>query len=234
MSTEVRDGSERRAPGRPAPATRRGHPWLWTVVAAAGALLVLVLAGLVLLGQLIPSMPDPFATDRVDRTGPAVLHALEDLSEYRAASGHFQVVLDVEDDARYLPPALAGERTLFVAVGTVDATVDFSGLDEDAVQVSGDRTRASIALPSPHLSEPVIDAERSYVYEHRRGLLDRIGGMFADDTGNEGELYLLAQDRLRESAAETDLTAAAERNTRAMLQTLLGSLGFTQVEVSFR
>lgn len=204
------------------------------VVAAVGVVVVLALGGMVLLGQLIPSMPNPFATERVDRTGPAVLHALEDLSEYRAATGHFQVVLDVEDDARYLPPALAGQRTLFVAVGTVDATVDFSGLDEGAVQVSGDRTRASISLPAPHFSEPLIDSDKSYVYEHRRGLLDRIGGMFSDDTGNEGELYRLAQDRLRDAAAETDLTAVAERNTRAMLQTLLGSLGFTEVEVSYR
>lgn len=234
MSTELHDDTHRRAPDLPDAAPRRGHSGVWAIVAAVGVLVVLVLGGLVLAAQLIPSVANPFATDRVDRTGPAVLHALEELNEYRAATGHFQVVLDVEDDARYLPAALAGERTLFVAVGTVDAAVDFSGLDGGAVQVSSDRRRASISLPAPALSEPLIDSGKSYVYERQRGLLNRIGGMFSDDTSNEGELYLLAQERLREAAAETDLTTVAERNTRAMLQTLLGSLGFTDVEVSFR
>lgn len=234
MDTRIPHDTDRPTPRSPDRDDRRGHAGVWAFVAALVVLLAVGLGGLMLLGQVVPSLPNPLATDRVDRSGPAVLHALEDLSEYRAATGHFQAVLDVEDDARYLPPALAGERTLFVAVGTVDASVDFSQLGEDAVRVSGERTRATIVLPAPQLSEPRIDSDQSYVYEHQRGLLNRIGGMFSDDAGIGGELYLLAEDRLRQAAAETDLTAVAERNTRAMLQTLLGSLGFTDVDVSFR
>lgn len=231
MDIGVHEDTQRRAPGPARPA--RHAPWAFLAVVAV-LLVALPLGGLVLLGRLVPSVPNPFATERVDRTGPAVLHALADLSEYRAATGHFQVILDVEDDARFLPSTLRGERTLFVAVGTVDAAVDFSDLDEDAVHVSSDRTRASIVLPPPELSEPRIDPEESYVYEHRRGLLDRIGGLFSDDTGSHGEFHVLAQERLRDAAAETDLLAVAETNTRAMLRTLLGSLGFTEVEVTFR
>lgn len=235
MTTRVHDDTNRQSPERVAPDTvaPRRRSRVWTFLAVVAVLVALAVGGLALLVQLIPEIPNPFATDQVDRSRPAVLLALEDLSEYRAATGHFQVIIDVEDDARFLPSALRGQRTLFVASGTVDASVDFSGLAEDAVEVSQDRTRASIVLPGPHLSEPRIDPDDSYVYERRRGLLDRIGGLFSDDSGNEQELYQLAEERLRQAAAETDLTRAAERNTRAMLRTLLGSLGFSEVEVTF-
>ncbi|HVL99732.1 MAG TPA: DUF4230 domain-containing protein [Egibacteraceae bacterium] len=234
MSAGVDDDTDRGAPRWATSAGRRGRGGVWAFVAGVAVVVVLGLAGLVVLGRLVPTVPNPFATDRVERTGPAVLQALEDLSEYRAATGHFQVLLDVEEHARYLPPALAGERTLFVAAGTVDATVDFSGLSGGAVRVSDDRSSARIVLPAPRLSAPRIDLEESYVYEHRRGLLDRIGGLLSDEGGSQRELYLLAQERLGAAAGETDLIAAAERNTRAMLESLLGSLGFTEVEVAFR
>jgi hypothetical protein len=207
------------------------------VVAAIGAVLAAVvlvgLAGLVLVAQLIPTLPNPFATESVDRSGPAVLQALEDLSEYRAATGRFQVILDVEENARYLPSALRGERVLFVAVGTVDAAVDFSGLGDDAVDVADDRTRVSVRLPSPHLSQARVDPAQSYVFERQRGLLDRLGSVFSDNPTGERELYLLAQERLMAAAEETDLTTVAERNTRLMLGSLLRSLGFTDVRIAF-
>jgi hypothetical protein len=211
------------------PAPRRGLGWV------AGLLLIVVLvtAGIALLPNLLPSLPNPFATDRVDRTGPAVLLALEELSEYRAATGHFQVILDVEDDARFLPSALRGERTLFVAAGTVDAVVDFDGIGPDAVEVSEDRTSAVIRLPEARLADPRVDPEQSYVYERRRGLLDRIGSMFSDTPSSDRELFLLAEERLAAAAAETDLTDAAERNTTTMLRALLESLGFTSVAVHY-
>jgi hypothetical protein len=216
-------------PGDPVLPPRRG-------IGVVGVLVLfglLVLAGLVGLPRLLPSLPNPFATERVDRSGPAVLHALEDLSEYRAATGHFQVILDVEEEARFLPGALRGERTLFVARGTVDAVVDFDGLGEDAVEVSEDRTRAVVNLPRARLGEPRVDPEHSYVYERSRGLLDRIGSMFSDNPSSDRDLYLLAERRLIYAARETDLTEAAERNTRGMLTALLGSLGFSEVEVHF-
>ncbi len=192
-----------------------------------------LLVGIVAAWQLVPSLLNPFARDRVDRTGPAVLEAIEDLSEYRAATGHFEVIVDLEEDSRYLPSFLSGERTLFVAVGSVDATVDFSDLGEGAVEVSPDRQSVALTLPSAILSDAVVDPEASYVFDHERGLIDRLEGVVSDNPNGERELYLHAERRLEAAAAGTDLTATAEQNTRAMLEGLLRSLGFTDIAVEF-
>ena len=201
----------------------------------AGAVLLAVLvlaAGAMLLGWR-PSLPNPFEERTIDRSGPAVLRSLEDLSEYHAASAHFEVVVDLENDTRWLPDALRGERTLFVGVGNVDSVVDFGALDEQAVTVSADRRSVSIRLPSPTLSEPVLDMDRSYVVARRRGALDRIGGLFGGQS-NDQELYQLASARMREAAAaDGQVIELARTNTEAMLRGFLGALGFTHVEVTF-
>jgi hypothetical protein len=212
----------------------------------AGVVVLLVLAGtgLALFAgvaaarSLLPELPEfrnPFAAEAetVDRTQPAVLQAIEDVGEYRAASGHFQVIVDLEEEVSGLPPFLRGERTLFVAVGTVEASVDFSGLGEDAVRISEDRESVTLRLPEPTLGEASVDPERSYVYDRRRGLLDRLGGVFSENPTSERELYLAAEQQMQTAAAETELLGTAEHNTAAMLGSLLRSLGFTDVTVEF-
>jgi hypothetical protein len=205
---------------------------------AARTVGALVLAGMALvgvnrLGDLIPHLANPFRTETVNRSGPAVLKALDDLHQYRAATGSFQVLLDIEKDASYLPSVLKGERTLFVANGRVEAGVDFSGLTADAVVVSPDRRSVTITLPHATLAPPTIDPQASYVASRDRGLFDRIGSVFTDSPTSERPLYLEAEPRLAQAAAEAGLTQRAEENTRAMLAGLIGSLGFTDVRVNF-
>ena len=96
---------------------------------------------------LLPGLPNPFETDTVDRNRPVLLQSLEDVSEYTAAAGNFEVIVDTEQDARYLPDFVKGERTVLSAVGDVEATVDFTGIGEGAVVVEGDRV--TITVPEP-------------------------------------------------------------------------------------
>jgi Protein of unknown function (DUF4230) len=209
-------------------ASRRGLGSLIVVGAA-------VVAALLLLPALIPSL-NPFRERTIDRSQPALLKSLENLSEYRAATANLQVVVDVEQDTSLLPSFIKGERTLFVAAGSVDAAVDFSGLSRDpkAVQVSDDRRSATITLPAPTLSDPRIEPDRTRVYDRDRGVLDRVEDAVSDRPGDEQPLYQLAEDKLREAAAaEPELRETAERNTRAMLEGMLRGLGFEQVEVRF-
>ena len=148
---------------------------------------VLVLSGFLFVGwvrDLIPDFGNPFTTETVDRTGPAVLKSIQNLQDYRAASGHFEVIVDVEQDTRFVPDSIKGERVLFVAIGSVDAGVSFSGLDESAVEVSGDRRRVSVELPPATFREPELDLERSYVYDRDRGAIDRIQSLLGDDPGS--------------------------------------------------
>jgi hypothetical protein len=184
--------------------------------------------------DLIPNFGNPFTTQTVDRSGPAVLKSIENLHDFRAASGHFEVVVDVEKDTRFVPSSLKGERVLFVAIGNVDAGVDFSGLENDAVDVSDDRRAVTLELPPATLREPQLDLDRSYVYDRDRGAIDRLQSLFGEDSSVPQELYPLAEEKLAAAARDgSGLLDRAEQNTRLMLVGLLRSLGFTRVEVRF-
>lgn len=208
----------------------RGGRWL----AAFAVVMTLLAVGALKLPSWFPSLKNPFTEKTVDRSAPPVLKALEDLSEYRAASGHFEVIVDVEHDAKFLPSFIKGDRTLFVAVGTVEGIVDFSALSPSAVTMSDDRLSVSLVLPHASLGAVRVDPNGSYVFSRDRGALDRIGGMFADSPTSEQEFYQLAEVKMR-TAAEGDasITSRAEENTRAMLTSMMKALGFTAVSITF-
>jgi len=198
--------------------------------------LAVVLASVVLLSAIVPGLSDlnPFATETRDRSQPVILRSLERLTEYRAATANLQVLVDVEEDTELLPSFLKGERTALVAAGNVDAAVDFRGIGERSLRVSDDRRAVSITLPSPQLTDARVDLARSRVLDRDRGLLDRIGSAFAEEPGDDRELLLLAERKLEDAArANSGLIPAAERNTRAMLQSMMRGLGFERVTVRF-
>lgn len=212
------------------PRPRREVPW---GLITLGILVIAIFGGVSWVRGVLPDFHNPFAETTIDRSGPAVLKSIRDLQEYHAATGNFQQIVDLHHDTG-LPDELLGDRTLFVAVGSVDALVDFSQVGEGAVEVSDDRRAATINLPSPTLSDPQIDVTRSYVYDRDRGLFNEIGSLFGNDAGSEQELYVVAQQRIREAAQNgSGLIPRAEDNTRNMLQSLLRSLGFTRVAVNF-
>ena len=121
---------------------RRGVLGLVVVALVAFGLVALLAA----LPSLLPSL-NPFREETKDRSGPVLRKSLENLSQYRAASANLQVVVDVEQDAKLLPSFLKGERTLFVAAGTVDAAVDFSGLSKQAGRSRCPRTAGRCRSP---------------------------------------------------------------------------------------
>jgi hypothetical protein len=218
-------------PGWPPP-RRRSQVRLVAAVLLALVLFVAVssLSGL----RLWPSFPNPFAVRRVDRSPPVLLKAIEDLKVFKAASGNFQVVVDLEESSRGIPLLVKGQRTLFLAGGSVDAEVDFSSIGEGAIKVSEDGRRAEITLPRARLTPARVDPEQSRVISRDRGLLDRLGSVLSDNPTSERELYRLAAARMQAAAQESDLRARAEQNTTAMLQSMLRSLGYQEVTVTYR
>ena len=221
----VRRGATRWGPG----AVRRGV--LRTVATGAAILLVALLA---LLGlRSIAGWPS-FGDKEIDRSGPAVLTAMRDLSEYHAAAGQYQVVIDIEQDAKFLPDILKGKRTIFLAIGSVDAFVDFRQLGDDAVTISEDRRSVTLRLPKAQLSQPNVDPQQSRVLNQDLGVIDRLGGLFSDQPNPQNQqMYVLAQQRLAEAATQVGLQAKAEENTRVTLEKLMRSLGFTDVKITF-
>lgn len=170
----------------------------------------------------------PFGDESIDRSQPAMLKSVRDLSQYHAAAGEFQVVLDIEQDVKWVPAALAGERTLFVAAGSVNAYVDLGSLKDDGLVLSPDGKTVELRLPPAQLDKPNIHHDRSYVFSQQRGLINRLNALV--EVPDQQRFYVAAETRITRAAEQSELMRRAEDNTRVMLTGMLQALGF-QVKV---
>ncbi|MEV6711272.1 DUF4230 domain-containing protein [Lentzea sp. NPDC051208] len=191
-----------------------------TVVAAV---VILLGAAVFVFGQF-----RPFGGESIDRSQPAMLESVRDLSQYHAAAGEFQVVLDIENDVKWVPAALAGERTLFVAAGSVNAFVDLGTLKDDGLVVSADGKSVELRVPKAQLDKPNLHHDRSYVFSQERGLINDLQALAGPP--DQQRFYVAAEAKLAEAAKQSELLTRAEENTRVMLTGMLQSLGF-QVKV---
>lgn len=204
--------------------------WRKALIAIVAVLALLFLGTRI---HLLPGFGDLFGEQSHDRTGPTLLQSMQDLNRYEAAEGNFQVVVDLEKNAKFLPDAIRGTRTLYVGAGSVSAYVDFSGIGKDQVKTNADRTSATIRLPHATLGKPALDPDHSYTVDKQRGLLDRLGDLFSDNPGSEQAVTKLAAQHIATAAKDSALGSRAEKNTTSMLQGLLHSLGFTSVSVTY-
>ena len=195
------------------------------------AVIAVALLGLVVVG--IVSAIDPFDSDTVDRSAPAVLERIRTLDRFQAADGQFVETVDLEQDAKYLPSFLKGERVLASVKGSVAATVDFRALRDDAVQVSDDRTSIRIVLPEPELQRAEIDEAGTKILTRDRGVLDRIEDFFSGNPTDDGPLFRAAQDKIDAAAAATGLRTRAKDDTERWLRTFLGAAGFEKVQIAW-
>jgi hypothetical protein len=202
-----------------------------TVVAAS----VVALFGIFLIGSavhLFPQLRNPFGETTTERSQPVVLKSIVELSRYEAASGNFQVVVDITSSG-ILPSFLEGSDTLFIGVGADNAFVDFSHLKGDAVKVSPDRLTATLTLPHAQLENAVLDVKQSYIFAQQQGLFTRLNSFLSGNPNSQQAVYELAQKKIEQAAAQSAVKSDAERNTRTMLVSLLQSLGFKTVTVTF-
>ena len=200
---------------------------LITVVAVV--VLVMVLSAV----HLLPQFRNPFAETTTDRSGPVLLKSITALSRYEAASGSFQVVIDLTKQTSFLPSFLEGSETLFIGQGTDIAYVDFSGLKSPAIRISADRSSVTVTLPRAQLEPATLNVSQSYVYAQQQGLLNRIGNFFSGNPNSQQEVYILAQQKIQVAAVQSPLLGEAQRNTQDMLDSMLRSLGFQHVTVTF-
>ena len=219
---------------RAVPRDPRGQGLVGKLVAAA-AVLVAVAVLIVALAavNLLPRLRNPFGETTSVRSGPVLLKSITALSRYQAASGSFQVVVNLTQKANLLPGFLEGSQTLFVGQGSEIAYVDFSQLKSPAVQVSADRTAVTIRLPRAQLEPAVLNVRQSYVFAQQQGLLNRIGNFFSSNPNNQQQVYVLAQQKIQTAARQSPLLAEAQRNTTSMLTGMMHSLGFQRVSVTF-
>jgi hypothetical protein len=195
---------------------------------AAVVVLLIVLSAV----HLLPQLRNPFAETTTITSQPVLLKSITELSRYEAASGSFQVVVDLTQHS-FLPSFLQGSETLFIGQGTDIAFVDFGGLKSPAIQVSDSRAAVTVRLPPAQLEPAVLNVRQSYVYAQQQGLLNRIGNFFGGNPNSQQQVYIAAEQKIQTAARRSLLLAEAERNTRAMLDGMLTSLGFERITVTF-
>jgi len=224
-----RDGRPRRRRWVPFGGLGRRVFWLAMV---AGAIVILLLVTTI--GGFWPSLGNLFKTQTKDRSGPVLLVSIQDLARFEAASGNFQVIIDLQQDKSFIPDFLFNKRELFVAAGTVDAYVDFSQIASGDIVVSTtDPKNITVNLPAAQLEPPTLDLDKTYLYATQEGLINKIGDIFSNNAADQQQLYQLAQQKIAAAALDSQLTQRAQQNTKGMLEDLLKSLGYTTITVNF-
>jgi hypothetical protein len=206
-------------------------PRVGGIVAAIVAVLVLILVLSAV--HLLPQLRNPFAETTTVRSQPVILKSITNLSRYEAASGSFQVVVDLTKRSSLIPSFLEGSETLFIGQGTDIAFVDFATLKNGAITVNADRTSVTVTLPKPQLQPAVLNVSQSYVYAEQQGLFNRIGNFFSGNPNSQQQVYQIAQQKIETAAKQSPLLADAQKNTEGMLTGMLTSLGFQHVTVTF-
>jgi len=201
------------------------------IAAAIAAVLVLVLVLSAV--HLLPQLRNPFAETTTVRSQPVILKSITSLSRYEAASGSFEVVVDLTKRTSLIPSFLEGSETLFIGQGTDIAVVDFSGLRNQAITMNADRTAVTVTLPKAQLEPAALNVNQSYVYAQQQGLFNRIGNFFSGNPNSQQQVYQIAQQKIQAAARQSPLLAEAQKNTEGMLTGMLTSLGFQRVTVSF-
>jgi hypothetical protein len=196
---------------------------------AAVAVLVLILSAV----HLLPQLRNPFAETTTVRSEPVILKSITELSRYEAASGSFEVVVDLTERSSLLPSFLEGSETLFIGQGSDIAYVDFSKLNSHNIEVNANRTAVTVNLPKAQLEPAVLNVSQSYVYAEQQGLFNRIGNFFSGNPNSQQQVYVLAEQKIETAAKQSPLLSEAQKNTQGMLDGMLTSLGFQHVTVSF-
>ena len=143
------------APAQPpvAPARRVMGP-----LAGLAATVAVIVAGVVAITvvHLLPHIRNPFAESTTMRSQPTLLKSITSLSRYQAASGSFQVIVDLSRKTQYLPSFLEGSQTVFVgqAAGHRPMTTSPScAAKTSRAHPAGPRSRCGCRSPSstrPH------------------------------------------------------------------------------------
>ena len=111
MAHQLLEPDTRRWTGR----LRRRRPAL-KLLAAVAALAIALPLGAQFAG-MFPALSATFQPQPVDRGPAPLMTALTDISEYHAATGAFQVLVDIERDTPHVPALISGERTTLFATG---------------------------------------------------------------------------------------------------------------------
>ena len=175
--------------------------------------------------RIVTATDDPESTTGPDPVDSAVvMSALRPLGQQSLATRAFET--EVVDDSGF--PDL-GEEVVYYGVGSVEATVDFGGVDRADVRVLDSGARVRVHLPAVVLGDPVLDEDRSGVVLDGRNIFD----ILFPETSGEADLRDAAIADLADLARQSDLPSEAAQAAVVEVRRRVGSLGARIVEVRF-
>lgn len=197
--------------------------------ALAMCLLGVGLCTLALVLWLTRPRAEPVQTVTELRPTPSVITSIKQLARLQTTSFHIERVIDLRDKQSHLFGMVASEDAiLLVAAGDVTAGVDLLLLRPEDVQVDDTAKRVSIVLPPPRVFAASLDNRATYVHTRRTDALAKRTETLETRARQE------AERSLHDAALAGGILARAGEGAEHTLRTLLGSLGYTKVELSFR
>ena len=79
----------------------------------------------------------------------------------------------------------------------------------------------------------MLNVNQSYVFAEQQGLVNKVADFFSGNPNSQQDVYVLAQQKIQYAARSSPLLADAQRNTTAMLDSMLTSLGYKHVTVDY-
>jgi hypothetical protein len=219
---------------------RRGPSFVSILIAVllAGILLAMI-AGLLMLrttAQTVKGEVDRVrewgevllkeATPTIRPNPATIIREIETLSRLETVSYSVEKVITVEKNQHGLADLLGlDEKLLFVAHGKVIAGVDLSKLNLQDITITDDNI-VIVGLPEAEVFISTLDNKQSYVYDHARGVLNRV---FEEQSDLETLARQAAEDTIEEAALEDGILDIANTNAESYMRAFLMAMGFDQV-----
>jgi hypothetical protein len=176
-----------------------------------------------------PPPPELPSTVEVLRPTASVVTSLRDLARLESAEAHVERVVDLRDSQSVLFGLVnADDAILLVAAADVVAGVDLARLTPGSVEADPATGRARIYLPPAEVFSARLDNARTYVHTRETDVLARRSQTLETRARRE------AERTLQSAAIESGVLVRANRNAARTVESLVRSLGYTDVQVVVR
>jgi hypothetical protein len=210
----------------PAAANKRRRTWPWLLLAAL--LLCLGAAVGVVLLRAFQRFEQRGASTELE-SSPAVISAVRDLARLEGAEFQIERVISLKDkQSRFFGLVQPEDAILLVASGTVVAGVDLSSISDGDVDIDPARRSVTIVLPSSTVFAARLDNQRTSVFRRDTDLLAERTESLETRARQEAERMLAT------AAEEGKIVERSNASVRRTVETLVRSLGYRVVTVTFR
>jgi hypothetical protein len=204
----------------------KGRVLLWVAFAVSLLVLGAVLGGLALRAW---QRFEQRGTSTEIEASPSVISAVRDLARLEGAEFQIERVISLKDKQnRFFGLVQPEDAILLVASGTVVAGVDLSTLSENDVTVDPARRSVTITLPSSTVFAARLDNQRTFVFKRDTDLLAERADSLETRARQEAEKSLAS------AAEEGKIVDRSNASVRRTVETLVRSLGYRVVTVTFR